>query len=452
MNGKRLTWLTMLLAASSCGGFDQTQVEDIPHDSTIPEISAPPTVTPYTGTQAVTLNAQSNMPTISDFHQQVIRRSCSGTAGVCHNQKEYPDMQSSQAFLQLVGAPCNASPTDPLSVYDRCEQLGDSITFPSRDSSTEEVGSIVIIDGERIDYEAQNLVPQNDSPGLHIFTHEAVDIETSDGNFYTTATFDRRVNIGGTVQELKISEFEGKWWILDDGKHLFVEVNNWQRNNLEQLSNASIRQGDINRNNTFGAKIAQPLSLLTPGRPQASYLLGRLVGELAGEMVPGTRMPLANLPPTLEELVALTCLIETLEENSNASPNWPIDYRNCSVRDNPNAIMPSGNGNGGFSQGVLPILQNNCGGCHSGDMPFAGLNLVDGGTRGRLLGPTLSNPLLNYVTPGSPADSYLWLKLINDPSIAGRGMPRDSEGNWRSLNTAQLDTIRTWIEDGALDD
>ena len=57
---------------------------------------------------------------------------------------------------------------------------------------------------------------------------------------------------------------------------------------------------------------------------------------------------------------------------------------------------------------------------------------------------------LNYIQPGSPDSSYLYLKIIPD-DIGRQGtarMPRDGE-NTGYLSTSQIETIRDWILDGA---
>lgn len=47
-----------------------------------------------------------------------------------------------------------------------------------------------------------------------------------------------------------------------------------------------------------------------------------------------------------------------------------------------------------------------------------------------------------YVTPGVPEESYVYLKLIDDPSISGAAMPFGQP----MLDEASLELVRTWIE------
>jgi hypothetical protein len=54
---------------------------------------------------------------------------------------------------------------------------------------------------------------------------------------------------------------------------------------------------------------------------------------------------------------------------------------------------------------------------------------------------------VDRVEPFSPADSYLWLKVIGDPSISGSQMPLGAN----LLGQDKLDLLRSWIEAGAQD-
>lgn len=57
---------------------------------------------------------------------------------------------------------------------------------------------------------------------------------------------------------------------------------------------------------------------------------------------------------------------------------------------------------------------------------------------------------LNYIQPGSPDSSYLYLKIIEDDfGRQGTRMPRDGDAEGY-LSNAQIETIRQWILDGAL--
>jgi hypothetical protein len=62
---------------------------------------------------------------------------------------------------------------------------------------------------------------------------------------------------------------------------------------------------------------------IVPGRPDRSYLVGRITGT-----VPGTRMPLANAPLSKPEYDAILCWIAGLTSRE-ATADDPIDYDRC---------------------------------------------------------------------------------------------------------------------------
>lgn len=53
---------------------------------------------------------------------------------------------------------------------------------------------------------------------------------------------------------------------------------------------------------------------------------------------------------------------------------------------------------------------------------------------------------MDYIEPGDPASSYLYLKITGDPGINGLQMPRIGT----PLSQVTIDSIRVWIENGAL--
>lgn len=120
----------------------------------------------------------------------------------------------------------------------------------------------------------------------------------------------------------------------------------------------------------------------------------------------------------------------------------------CSDEDNPT----SGNGNGNeevsFSSDVQPILTTNCtnSACHDATDPQEGMNLEAGSAYDNIVDVNSSqNPSLKRVDPGNPDDSYLIQKL--EGTAPGFRMPRDQP----PLSDAQIQLIRDWIAQGALD-
>ncbi|MGM0556637.1 MAG: c-type cytochrome domain-containing protein [Myxococcota bacterium] len=450
--------LLAALAASMLGACgDDPSKEDIlggeiEFEPERPNSEGTSDVEPYTGDNQTVLAAQERFRTPLDLQSKVIQRTCGPTGGVCHNQKEYPDLHTPANFLSTVGAPCNVQPGEWESVYDRCERPGDRFKFQGADYQEIEIGHIQRVQGEYVDYREQEEVPTADSPGLHVYLATPIPVDRQET--YETGQFIRTfVNADGNVQDLAFANFRTRWWILDGGTHLMAEVRDYQVDNVNELLSVGIEQGDLNRNGTYGARETDGAKLLDPGSPETSYLIARLRGKMEGETVPGTRMPLANQPLSVDEMLALFCFVEQLPANLETTPDGttPIDYKNCSYSEDPESLNLLGDGVS-WSGRVKPLLEANCGGCHAGEQPLGELNLIEDDAYTTVLGPSTQKPDMNLVEPGSPEDSYLWLKIIGDESIEGQAMPINPIDGESTLSEGEMADIKTWIENGAIDE
>lgn len=452
----RSTFASVLAALLlGCGSSDTYTGPkgEIPFDPQRPNPGTPGTVTPYTGTNPIVLEAQTRLPTGMDLQRKVILRTCGPTNGVCHNQKEFPDLHTGGTFTAAINLPCNLQPGSYGSVYDRCERLPDRFKFSDhRDSPELELGWFEVILGAYVEYD-QDEVPPSDAPGLHLHFRQPVKLAQGRAH-WGTGTFIRNfINDQGNVEALSFANYNTRWWVLDDGKHLFGEVRDYQRESVDALMAVGIVQGDQNRNGIFGAIERTTVPLINPGKPEESYLVARLRGHMLGEPIPGTRMPLANQPPSVTDMLALMCFIEGLDPNAKEwNLSSAIDYNGCRYSRNPEELSLVGAGVK-WSERVWPILQSSCGGCHGGSNPQAGLDLLSAGAWSRLQASSAQNSTLKLIDAGRPEKSYLWLKLSGDGSIIGSRMPLDPLGaGSRTLPQDQLDSIQTWILAGALND
>lgn len=101
-----------------------------------------------------------------------------------------------------------------------------------------------------------------------------------------------------------------------------------------------------------------------------------------------------------------------------------------------------------YAKDVEPVFLKECDDCHEGANPKKGLDLSKGKWYASLLQHRSQwEPLVQLVKPGDPAASYLWQKLTH-VAKDGRGMPR-TLFSARKLPQAELDTVRSWIEQGA---
>jgi hypothetical protein len=452
---KRTTTASVIAALLlGCGGSSTYKEPEgpIPFEPTRPELGSPGTVTPYTGSDPVVLEAQMKLPTGVDLQRKVVLRTCGPTNGVCHNQKEYPDLHTTGTFADAINAPCNLQPGTYESVYDRCERVGDSFNFGEKSFAALELGWYEVIVGAFVEYEDDD-TPPSDAAGLHLHFKDPVPLAKGRAHWGTGTFLRKFVNAQNQVVELSFANYNTRWWVLDDGRHLYGEVHDYQAEDVEELQKVGIIQGDWNRNGHFGARDNKGVPLLNPGKPEESYLVARLRGHMQGEPIPGTRMPLANQPPSVTDMLALMCWLEGLDPNAGS---WnlasPIDYNRCSYTANPQALNLVGAGVT-WRERVWPILKSSCGGCHGGTNPQAGLDVLSDGAWTRLRAFSSQNSTLKFIDAGRPEKSYLWLKLAGDGSISGSRMPLDPLGSGsRSLPADQLDSIQTWILAGALED
>jgi hypothetical protein len=86
-----------------------------------------------------------------------------------------------------------------------------------------------------------------------------------------------------------------------------------------------------------------------------------------------------------------------------------------------------------FEKDILPLFKTHCLKCHGADTQQAALDLRTRGTtlRGGETGPAIS--------PGSPENSLLWIKVAADKMPPGK----------TKLTTAEKELIRAWLENGA---
>ena len=103
-----------------------------------------------------------------------------------------------------------------------------------------------------------------------------------------------------------------------------------------------------------------------------------------------------------------------------------------------------------FADDIQPIFTASCavGGCHGGGSTSGGLTLAAGQSHAALVNvPAQQRPDLKRIRPVEPDSSYLYLKITGAEGVSI--MPPPPSG---SLPSDQITLIRTWIENGALDD
>ncbi len=440
------------LAAPGCRDFVDYNSGRIDFEPERPEIGEAPEVDPYSGDNEIVLEAQASFPTGLDLHKKVIWRTCTPNGGVCHNRKEYPDLHTPANFAEAFGAPCNVQPGEFDAVFDGCERPGDRVVFDGYGFGEDpvEVGWVEYLQGEDPGEGGAAV----DAPGLHIQLAQPLPRTDPDRNqSYGDLSFVRTfIDEGGEVQDSAYASYRTQWTLLEGDTHLYGRVQQYQIDEIQELIAGGIVMGDANRNGVFGSHQSAPVSMLEPGDPEASYLIARLRGEMHMEPVPGSRMPLANPPLTVAEMLALFCLVEGFPaDGDGAMLSGPIDYNRCSFAENPEDLNLLGAGVTWESR-IKLILEFNCGGCHSGDEAQGDIVLLGDDVYERLLQPSAQLPEMSLIEPGDPEQSYLYLKLIGDDRITGQRMPYNPLTGEGSLSQAELADIETWIVSGAVED
>ncbi|MBC8073245.1 MAG: hypothetical protein IAG13_33290, partial [Deltaproteobacteria bacterium] len=373
-------------------------------------------------------DAKHEFPTYLDLHEKVVTRTCSPNGGVCHNEKEYPDLHTPQTMLSMLDAPCNLAETDPLNLFDGCEPPGDELVFTTG-SNTTYVGEVAWIElvSDKVGVVTHAVVQlRAPIPNAMLVAgqYESIAFQrATDGGMLTVGAVDNAVSYAPGMVALQINGYA----------ELPADV--------KTLLESDVRAGDPNRNGAFGYS-EDEYRLLLPGDPWKSYLLQRLQGN-----VPGSPMPLANQPLSSAEIIALACWIEGATTAEAASPYASIDYDGCEYAAE-FGETPTGSG-ATFSGHVQPILDARCAtaGCHGEVAPAAGLALTAEVAYDSLMAMSLQNPEMPRVTPGNPSNSYLVTKLTGN-GLSGMQMPLASQ----PLSDEELTVVRTWISYGAPND
>lgn len=363
-------------------------------------------------------------------------------------------MRTPYNFLSVIDAPCNVQSGTLEAVYDRCERIGDR--FALDDGPELEIGWIEVIPSQEEDPYAEVDVAE-DMPGLHL--HLADPMPEIDENTDLTGRFIRTFIRKDAVENLSYSRIITRWHVFDEGRHVVGEVRGGDRiDEVNALLLVGVEQGDLNRNGTFGARPDEngqttgPVSLIVRGDPETSYIVARMRGHMESQPIPGSRMPLANPPFSTAEMLALFCFIEGLPPEGEVNLASPINYADCSYNDptTHDALSVEGVGTGWLDR-IKPLLESNCGGCHSKERAEAELILVGDDVYDSIVnkiapGDPMGRP---YIKPGDPDGSYLVLKLRDDPTIDGKAMPLDPIDGVRRLSNTEIGAIETWITDGA---
>lgn len=97
-----------------------------------------------------------------------------------------------------------------------------------------------------------------------------------------------------------------------------------------------------------------------------------------------------------------------------------------------------------WAKDIQPVV-NRCVSCHQNAAPAGKLSLQKGTAPANLIWVKADQADMPYVTPGDPAQSYLWHKLMGThKDVGGSGAQMPLGGK---LGEKELATIESWITD-----
>lgn len=368
-------------------------------------------------------------PDLASLQALGVARTCSLNQGVCHSQKDYPELGAAADLLATIGAPCQLGVQDPASTLDQCEIPGDALALGGQDY---EILQVTIAPDApfplaQVDLELAAAPPALDAATAHI--HRPAGSGAAVSKPLTGTTLAPGADATHVVVTLAGA--------TDPSLATFLDVRAWHGDR--------VRQGDPNANGkAHSAK--DPWAEVFPGDPARSFLYQRLV---AGTY--GPSMPLLPRTWTPAATRAVWCWIHGLPKDAtpaSVKPTDAIDYAHCPV--DPNA--PDPNAPGGWPA-VKLLFESKCatGPCHSAATHSGLLDLTPTAAslaKSLLDVPSSQQPGVLRVVPGQPAASYLLCKV--SPTCASRAPNTGSMPlNGTPLSDLEIKTVSDWILNGA---
>lgn len=398
-------------------------------------------------------SAQAKYPDLRTFWSRSVARTCGPNNGVCHDNRQFPDMQTASGLLDAINKRCNQIRDNPTTIDNLCEPSGDSIQIGS---FTTHIGTITPLPSASapasLQITTKDPVPAGASGQVAIIRQPPnlpkVVLNVPAGAMLAAT--------GHTIT-LQYAPLTSKTAAPAPGGSLATFL---LPPSFLPGDDTQVQMGDPNGDGVFGAELGG--ALVKPGDPLRSYLFLRVLSPIAvgpGQTMTNTaapasteaQMPIANFQywDVDNDMTALWCWISTMRpDGSNA--DGPIDYAACDT-----SSMPQVKHQGGeaitFASVYANVLSPSCSSCHHSGTAQATTLYMDSleetydvllGIRGS--GPSENKLMLPYVTKADPTKSYLYLKVTNNPMITGAKMPLGGD-----LPQAAIDDLDNWISQGA---
>jgi hypothetical protein len=399
--------------------------------------------------------ASQKYPDLRTLWSRSVSRTCGPNNGVCHDNRQFPDLQTASGLLAAIGQRCNQIRDDPSTIDNLCEPSGDYLQLGSWKTHIGQVTATPSDAPTSVLITLQDPIPSGAGTAAQLVRQVS---GLPAVTFAIPAAAVTQANAGERAVTLSYAALQAahgfdKTSTLAD---FFVPAA------FVPGSQTQVEMGDPNGDGVFGATLGG--ALIKPGDPMKSFLFLRVLGPMVIGQNPLTsmtatasseaQMPIANQQywDVDNDLVALWCWIQGMaQDGSNA--DGPINYAQCDMQGMPQATHQGGEAST-FSSVYSSILVPACAGpCHHsgtsrpttfylGDLLSTYDQLVGIGAGP---GPSESTTL-PYVTRGDRTKSFLYLKVSGDPS-AGAQMPLGG-----SLSPDQIEAIGAWIDQGGNND
>jgi hypothetical protein len=386
-----------------------------------------------------------------------IYRTCAANQGVCHNDKEHPNLATLGAVVQTIGAPCNLTKTRPHDVHDLCERPGDKLAIGGEEI---EIASFGVPEADDDEKEKE----KGDEPEEKLIELRKLALGAAMEMRLRRAP--RKARLGEHVvvkrptaggESLDLQKFDVAAILREPGR-FSIQTTTGMRGFGGDESNAvlasanplAVHVGDPNEDGVYGADLGG--ALIVPGRPDRSYILVRLTDPSAGPL-----MPRANCCSwTKASLRALYCWVAGLRpDGKNALDK--IDYDRCPPGPVEDVIYPEP-GVACETSGMCPVqphtqasdatwtavyenvLAARCGGsaCHT-EEAASELDL-----RSK---DVAFKSVTEHLVPNAPARSEIYVRvspdLCKEPSCTPMPLRKPA------LDAPARDLLRRWIERGA---
>lgn len=369
-------------------------------------------------------------PDLETLHAGAVASTCALNQGVCHSQREYPELGSLAALTSLVGAPCQLGKQDPKDTLDACETAGDRLALGTQDL---EILEVLVADTEPYPPATVTLKVGAAFGALDPSTARIHRSDGMGGDLLSRPLTGATLTPGNDVVHIVV----GLAGATDTTLASFLDVRAYHGDR--------VRQGDPNGDGVAHAS-PMPWAEIHPGDPARSMLYQRLLKTTHGPL-----MPLIQRTWSALATRAVWCWIRGLppgEEPSAIDPKAPIDYASCPL--DPEAPDP---GASGGWPAVGTLMKGKCatGPCHSTETHSAMLDLTP--TPAVFAAEVINvasvqAPGSMLVVPGQPAASYLLCKV--DPACSSRAagtelMPQGAS----ALSKTEIKILSDWILAGS---